>query len=121
MNSTFIKRLPVARTDSIVHFIQEYAEEIQDEDGLWGKGQPDEIRFSGAAKYGTFCMNMNIPMPQPDRIYDTVLKWYHQNKELDFTAYSGCPICIPRNAIRLLEYVQPLLSHDIPPQDRQIL
>ncbi len=121
MQSTFIKNLPPEKADSIIHFIQEYAEKNQNQDGLWGKGQPQEIRFSGAAKYGTFCMNMSIPLPNPDQIYKTVLKWFRDNKELDFSEYSGCPICVPRNALRLLYYVEPDLSFEIPEEDKEIL
>ena len=121
MQSNLLRRIPPARADSIVSYVQEYVESIQDEDGLWGKGQATEVRFSGAAKYGTFCMNQNLPMPNADTMYKTVLNWIRNNKELDFSQHSSCPICVPRNALRLLFYLKPYLSFEIPEGDKVIL
>lgn len=121
MQGSLIERLPPERADSIVRYIENYVHSIQDEDGLWGKGQTQEVRFLGAAKYGTFCKNMNIPMPNPDKTYEAVMKWFRQNQELDFSEISGCPICVPRNALRLLYYLEPHLSLKISKSDREIL
>ena len=121
MQSNLLRRIPQERADSIVSYVQEYVESIQDEDGLWGKGQATEVRFSGAAKYGTFCMNQNLPMPNADTMYKTVLNWIYNNNELDFSQYSSCPICVPRNALRLLFYLKPYLSFEIPKSDKTIL
>lgn len=121
MQSGLLKRVPPERADSIVQYIQNYVEGIQDKDGLWGKGQAMEVRFSGAAKYGTFCMNQDLPMPAADTMYHTVLQWFRDNKQLDFGEHSSCPICVPRNALRLLYYLKPHLSFEIPESDKTIL
>lgn len=120
-NGSLLRQIPEKRADSIVTFIQQYAEQNQDADGLWGKGQAMEIRISGAAKYGTFCKNLNIIMPNADKMYGTIMKWFRDNKELDFSKYSSCPICVPRNAIRALYYIQPHLSFKIPESDKKLL
>jgi hypothetical protein len=120
-NTSFLNQIPVERKDSIVGFIQHYAKSIQDDDGLWGKGQEQEVRFSGAAKYATFCENMQIPIPDPDKIYNTVLLWFRQNNYLDFSTYSPCPICVPRNALHLLACIMPYLSFEIPEHDKKVL
>lgn len=120
-NGSLLRQIPKQRADSIVTFIQEYAEENQDADGLWGNGQAMEIRISGAAKYGTFCKNFNIIMPNADKMYGTIMKWFKENKELDFSKYSSCPICVPRNAIRALYYIKPHLSFEIPASDKKLL
>ena len=121
MQSNLLKRVPQERADSIIQYVQEYAESIQYEDGLWGRGQAMEVRFSGAAKYGTFCMNKELRMPNADVMYRTVLIWFQDNKELDFSEHSSCPICVPRNALRLLFYLKPYLSFEIPENDKSIL
>ncbi len=121
MERALIKRLPRERADSIIQFVQLYASKMQDDDGLWGKGQPIEIRFSGAAKYGTFCMNAGISIPKPNLIYQTLIQWFQKNNELDFKSVSGCPICIPRNALQLLFYLKPLLKTKISENDQLLI
>ena len=121
MQRNFLKRVPVERADSITNYIQKFVENKQQEDGLWGSGQPMEIRIGGAAKYGTFCMHHNLPMPNADKMYATVLQWLRNNKELDFSEYSVCPICVPRNALRLLFYLKPYLNTEISESDKKTL
>ena len=120
-NTSFIKRLSKERADSIINFIQQYAEKNQDPDGLWGWGQAQEVRFSGAAKYGTFCNNLNLVMPNADKMYATILNWFETNRELDFSEHSACPICVPRNALKALYYIKPHLSFEIPENDKNLL
>jgi len=117
----FIKRLPPEQADSLIRFVQDYALLIQNEDGLWGKGQAQEVRISGALKYALFCERMGIPMPGADKIYKTVLEWLRTNEELDFSEHSPCPICVPRNALTLLAFIKPGLSFPIPVEDRLVL
>ncbi|MEQ9286366.1 MAG: hypothetical protein RIG77_05630 [Cyclobacteriaceae bacterium] len=119
--SALIKRLPKDRADSLVSYVRKYAESIQNNDGLWGEGQSLEVRISGAVKYGAFCERWNIPMPNPDKIYKALLYWFKTNKDLDFTAHSVCPICVPRNALQLLSYIKPQMNVVIGQEDRMLI
>lgn len=119
--SALMKRLPKDRTDSLVKYVRKYAESLQNSDGLWGEGQSMEVRISGAVKYGTFCKRLNIPIPNADKIYKSLLYWFRTNKDLDFSAHSVCPICVPRNALKLLSYIKPQLNEEISQEDRMLI
>ncbi len=121
MQSAMIRRLPKSRADSIISYVAQYAMETQNVDGLWGAGQPMEIRFSGAAKYGTFCQNFDIKLPNTDKMYATLMDWFRNNEQMDFREYSGCAICVPRNALRLLYYIKPHLNQSIHDGDKELI
>jgi hypothetical protein len=80
-----------------------------------------EVHFSGAAKYGTFCMKAGIDMPNADKTFETVINWLGTTDNHDFSAYSVCPICVPRNALRVLYYTKPYLKRPITAAERRII
>lgn len=119
--SAFIKRLPENLRDSVIQFVETYAIESQGEDGFWGEGQPVEVKIGGAVKYGAFCNRMGITLPNPDLIYKTLMQWFRDTENYDFTEYSVCPICVPRNAIILVQDLGPYLSFDMTNEEKYIV
>ncbi|WP_202076561.1 hypothetical protein [Caldalkalibacillus salinus] len=82
-----------------------FLESIQDpETGLWGEGEL-YVRISGTFKLHTFYHRFQIPMPNKDRIYQSILHCLRTEEAKD--------MCYVRNPIDLLAYLQV----DIPPDE----
>ncbi|MFC0473306.1 hypothetical protein ACFFHM_23085 [Halalkalibacter kiskunsagensis] len=80
--------------DKAVRFL----ESIQDADtGLWGGGSL-YVRISGTFKLHTFYSKFNIPMPNTDRIYESILTCLRTEEAKD--------MCYIRNPIDLLSYME---------------
>ncbi|OLS35546.1 hypothetical protein [Bacillus sp. MRMR6] len=74
----------------------QFLECIQDpETGLWGEGSL-YVRISGTFKLHTFYNRFNIPMPNTDRIYQSILHCLRNEEAND--------MCYIRNPIDLLAY-----------------
>ncbi len=82
-----------------------FLESIQDQEtGLWGEGSL-YVRISGTFKLHTFYSRFNIPMPNTDRIYKSVLTCLRTEEAKD--------MCYIRNPIDLLSY----MNLNIPKQE----
>lgn len=74
-----------------------FLENIQDpETGLWGEGSL-YVRISGTFKLHTFYSGFQIPMPQVDKIYKSILTCLRTEEAED--------MCYIRNPINLLSYM----------------
>ncbi|MGP4039360.1 hypothetical protein ACTWP4_05525 [Gracilibacillus sp. D59] len=92
---------------SYVDAFAEYLAEKQNPDtGLWGEGSL-YVQISGAFKLHTFYRRYQIPMPNQDRIYRTILHCLRTEEAID--------MCYIRNPIDLLSYMEP----DIPESELQ--
>ncbi|CAG9620954.1 prenyltransferase/squalene oxidase repeat-containing protein [Sutcliffiella rhizosphaerae] len=81
-----------------------YLESIQDpETGLWGEGSL-YVRISGTFKLHTFYSKFNIPMPNTDKIYQSILTCLRTEEAED--------MCYIRNPINLLAYMKPNISRE---------
>jgi hypothetical protein len=86
--------------DNAVRFL----ESIQDPDtGLWGEGSL-YVRISGTFKLHTFYSKFNIPMPNTDRIYQSILTCLRTEEAKD--------MCYIRNPIDLLSYMNVSIPND---------
>ncbi|MFC4321367.1 prenyltransferase/squalene oxidase repeat-containing protein [Litchfieldia salsa] len=80
----------------------QFLKSIQDpETGLWGEGSL-YVRISGTFKLHTFYSRFNIPMPNTDRIYQTILHCLRHEEASD--------MCYIRNPIDLLVYANLSIS-----------
>lgn len=115
-----LKTLPPASRDGFVRQMYDYALARQDNDGLWGRGQPVLVRLSGTVKFSWFCRDFGLPLPHPDRIYRQVMAWYESepSTRADFQQDA----CFPGNAIRLLGELRVYLPQPFPEEDlRQVV
>ncbi|MGN8645964.1 hypothetical protein ACTNEO_06010 [Gracilibacillus sp. HCP3S3_G5_1] len=79
-----------------------YLAEKQDpETGLWGEGTL-YVRISGTFKLHTFYRRYQIPIPNQERIYQTILECLRTEEAVD--------MCYIRNPIDLLSYIKPDIS-----------
>lgn len=75
----------------------EYLASIQDQEtGLWGGGSL-YVRISGTFKLHTFYSKFQIPMPNTDKIYQSILTCLRKEEAVD--------MCYIRNPIDLLSYM----------------
>jgi hypothetical protein len=83
-----------------------FLESIQDpETGLWGEGSL-YVRISGTFKLHTFYSRFNLPMPNTNRIYQSILKCLRTEEAND--------MCYIRNPIDLLSYANlPITQHEL--------
>ncbi|MFA9557848.1 hypothetical protein ACERII_11130 [Evansella sp. AB-rgal1] len=80
-----------------------YLASIQDpETGLWGEGSL-YVRISGTFKLHTFYSRFNIPMPNTDLIYKSILHCLRTEEAFD--------MCYIRNPINLLSYMDVSIPH----------
>ncbi|WP_223701482.1 prenyltransferase/squalene oxidase repeat-containing protein [Sutcliffiella deserti] len=84
-----------------------YLESIQDPfTGLWGEGSL-YVKISGTFKLHTFYSRFNIPMPNTDKIYQSILACLRREEAHD--------MCYIRNPINLLSYIKP----EIPQEEQE--
>lgn len=110
-----LSALPEAKRKIFARQMYEYALARQDADGFWGNGQPTEIRFSGAVKFAWFCRGMDLPLSNPEKIYESILAWYRTKPSEQEAFKSGTTV--PGNAIGLLGELMDYLPQPFPPQD----
>jgi hypothetical protein len=90
----YVNRLPELRRTEYIEAAKAYFASIQDpETGLWGAGNR-YIRISGTFKLHAFYHIFDIPMPNVDIIYRTILQTLREDEALD--------MCWVRNPIDLL-------------------
>ncbi|WP_456276447.1 hypothetical protein [Bacillus sp. AK128] len=80
-----------------------FLESIQDkETGLWGEGSL-YVKISGTFKLHTFYSRFNLPMPNTDKIYQSILTCLRTEEAKD--------MCYIRNPIDLLSYSNIKIPH----------
>jgi hypothetical protein len=98
----YMSEMPEDKRRLFLNAAVKYLAEIQDpETGLWGEGSL-YVRISGTFKLHTFYSKFGIPMPNPDKIYQTILHCLRTEEAAD--------MCYIRNPIDLLSY----LGHPVP-------
>ncbi|KAB8137596.1 hypothetical protein F9U64_08755 [Gracilibacillus oryzae] len=106
-STVYIGQLPVERQASYIKAFEQYLAEIQDkETGLWGEGSL-YVRISGTFKLHTFYRRFQIPMPNQDKIYQSILTCLRNEEAVD--------MCYIRNPIDLLSF----LALAIPEHERK--
>jgi hypothetical protein len=90
----FVYRLPEPQRTQYIEAAKDYFASIQDpETGFWGGGNR-YIRISGTFKLNAFYERFHIPMPNVDKIYQSILTTLREDEALD--------MCWVRNPIDLL-------------------
>ncbi|WP_100406460.1 prenyltransferase/squalene oxidase repeat-containing protein [Bacillus solitudinis] len=93
----YIGQMADGERESFLEEAVRYLASIQDlETGLWGEGSL-YVRISGTFKLHTFYSRFNIPMPNTERIYQSILKCLRTEEAID--------MCYIRNPIDLLSYM----------------
>lgn len=112
---SLLSTLPEAKRKAYARQMYDYGVARQDGDGLWGKGQTPEIRLSGTVKFAWFCRGMDFPLPNPQKIYDSMLAWYRAKPSEQEAFKSGTTV--PGNAIGLLGELIDYLPQPFPSED----
>jgi hypothetical protein len=93
----YIAEMSEAEREPFLNEAIYYLASIQDsETGLWGGGSL-YVRISGTFKLHTFYSKFKIPMPNTDKIYQSILKCLRTEEAED--------MCYIRNPIDLLSYI----------------
>ncbi|SFL67562.1 hypothetical protein SAMN04487943_10349 [Gracilibacillus orientalis] len=101
-STVYFAEMDEAKQQKYVQTFTEYLAEKQDpETGLWGEGSL-YVRISGTFKLHAFYRRYQIPMPNQDRIYQTILHCLREEEAVD--------MCYIRNPIDLLSYIEPNIS-----------
>ncbi|SER28768.1 hypothetical protein SAMN04487944_102240 [Gracilibacillus ureilyticus] len=96
-STVYIRQMSPEKQADYVKACAEYLAEIQDiETGLWGEGSL-YVRISGTFKLHTFYRSFQIPMPNQDKIYQSILYCLRNEEAVD--------MCYIRNPIDLLSYL----------------
>ncbi len=96
--SAYVDQLPEQEKKRFIQAALDYFAEIQDpETGLWGEGSL-YVRISGTFKLHTFYSKFDIPMPNVERIYKSILYCLRNETAGD--------MCYIRNPINLLSYMK---------------
>ncbi|PWU67886.1 hypothetical protein [Gracilibacillus dipsosauri] len=104
-STVYIREMPKETQRKFVDAFAAYLAGLQDrQTGLWGEGSVYE-RISGTFKLHTFYRSYQIPMPNKERIYQSILRCLRQEEAID--------MCYIRNPIDLLSY----LALDIPEEE----
>lgn len=99
---TYIGQMPEAEQAPFLEEASRYLQSIQDpETGLWGEGSL-YVRISGTFKLHTFYSRFGIPMPNTNRIYQSVLHCLRTEIASD--------MCYIRNPIDLISYIRVTIS-----------
>ncbi|RCW76738.1 hypothetical protein [Saliterribacillus persicus] len=89
-----------ACVDAMAHFL----EEIQDpQTGLWGEGSL-YVKISGTFKLHTFYKRFDLPMPNQEKIYQSIMTCLRTEKAVD--------MCYIRNPIDLLAYLEVNMTNE---------
>lgn len=100
----YIGEMPEETRQPFISKAVEYLESIQDkETGLWGEGSL-YVRISGTFKLHTFYSRFQLPMPNQELIYKSILKCLRNEEASD--------MCYIRNPINLLSYLDLKIPHD---------
>ncbi|WP_088102795.1 hypothetical protein [Halalkalibacter urbisdiaboli] len=102
----YIGEMPEDQREPFLQEAIRYLASIQDpETGLWGEGSL-YVKISGTFKLHTFYSRFNIPMPNTDRIYQSILTCLRTEEAVD--------MCYIRNPIDLLSYMElPIPEEDL--------
>lgn len=101
----YISELPAEKQPPFLDAAINYLSSIQDQEtGLWGGGSL-YVRISGTFKLYTFYNKYQIPIPNADKIYQSILRCLRTEKAVD--------MCYIRNPVDLLAY----MNIDIPASD----
>lgn len=93
----YIGQMPKEMQQTFLDQAVEYLASIQDQEtGLWGEGSL-YVKISGTFKLHTFYSRFGIPMPNSDKIYQSILRCLRTEEALD--------MCYIRNPINLLAYM----------------
>ncbi|SHM69437.1 hypothetical protein [Gracilibacillus kekensis] len=104
-STVYIAQMEENKRDKFVQAMTRLLAEIQDpKTGLWGKGSL-YVRLSGTFKLHTFYRKYQIPMPNQEKIYQSILACLRTEDAVD--------MCYIRNPIDLLSYLQ----KEIPEQE----
>ncbi|HYH05223.1 MAG TPA: hypothetical protein VEC37_19195 [Bacillota bacterium] len=98
----YLRAMPPTESGKYIESICNYLLEHQDpQTGLWGEGRP-YVRISGAFKLALFYRDLGKPMPQAERIYQSLLDTLHHDVSED--------MCWTRNPMDLLLVLQKQLG-----------
>ncbi|MDT8859790.1 hypothetical protein N0O92_06055 [Alkalihalobacillus sp. MEB130] len=93
----YLEEMPKEKRVPFLEVAEQYLASIQHpQTGLWGEGSL-YVRISGTFKLHTFYSKFKIPMPNPDRIYQSILTCLKTEEAVD--------MCYIRNPIDLLSYM----------------
>ncbi|WP_373513861.1 hypothetical protein [Persicitalea sp.] len=116
---SLLTTLPEAKRKAFARQMYDYALARQDADGFWGQGQTPEIRLSGTVKFAWFCRGVDLPLPNPKKIYQSILAWYRARPSEQEAFKSGTTV--PGNAIGLLGELMDYLPQPFPPEDLSLV
>ncbi|WP_163538534.1 hypothetical protein [Gracilibacillus sp. YIM 98692] len=96
-STVYMGQLEPSKQEAYTKEMAAFLADLQDEEtGLWGEGSY-YVRISGTFKLHTFYRKFQIPMPNQDKIYQSILYSLRNEKALD--------MCYVRNPIDLLSYL----------------
>ena len=106
--TALLKSLPDARQRELVQIAYEFVKNKQDaETGMAGGGDLGN-RVSGAAKFGWFCDEFDLPIPRADALQETTLQWLAAPEPIK-------AVTLIRNPIEHLADVQTFLTKPLAP------
>ncbi|GAE92168.1 hypothetical protein JCM21714_1150 [Gracilibacillus boraciitolerans JCM 21714] len=95
----YVNQMELEKQRIYVKALEEFLASIQDEEtGLWGGSGSLYVRISGAFKLHTFYRRNQIPMPNQEKIYQSILLSLRTEEAVD--------MCYIRNPIDLLAYLE---------------
>ena len=116
---SLLSTLPEAKRQAFARQMHDYALARQDADGFWGLGQTPEVRLSGTVKFAWFCRGVGLPLPNPEKIYQSLLAWYRARPSEQAAFKSGTTT--PGNAIGLLGELMDYLPQPFPREDLSLV